>query len=144
MTTYGSPEHVFVENEWYDGPRTGIANVNGKPHRFVSQFDYTEDDFLGTYLVWPIDPDELALEQEQWQIFVNWNTQYEAGAVRHDSHPGNPGTNKRWDEISSLLDRHRSEPPAHARLAKAQIVFLERESRYQDTGPCYQLCWRLV
>ncbi len=84
---YGPFEHVFVENEWYDGPRAGIANVNGLPHRFLSQFDEGDDEYLGMFLLWPVDADELALEQEQWQIYVTWNERYEAGAADIDSHP---------------------------------------------------------
>jgi hypothetical protein len=26
MTQYGPPEKVYVENEWYDGPRAGIGD----------------------------------------------------------------------------------------------------------------------
>jgi hypothetical protein len=99
MRIFGPAEHVHVENEWYDGPRAGIADVGGLPHRFASQWDDDEEDYLGTFLVWPVAPAELALEREQWAIFVAWNDRYEAGAVRTDSHPGHVGTNPRWDEV---------------------------------------------
>jgi hypothetical protein len=78
MLTFGPPGDVYVENEWYDGPRAGIADVNGLPHRFASQWDEASDEYLDTFLVWPVAPAELALEQEQWAIFVSWNDQYEA------------------------------------------------------------------
>lgn len=54
MLQYGPPEHVFVENEWYDSPRVGIANVNGLLHRYVLQWDEHGDEYLGTFLVWPV------------------------------------------------------------------------------------------
>lgn len=84
MLKYGPPEHVFVETEWYDGPRAGIANVNGLPHRFASQWDEQEDEYLGTFLVWPVHPEELLLEQEQWQIFVVsvWRSHLERSRVK--------------------------------------------------------------
>jgi hypothetical protein len=143
-TDYGAPERVYVENEWYDGPRAGVANLNGRPHRFVSQFDEEEDEYLGTFLVWPIDESELVLEQEQWQIFVRWNEQYEAGKASTESHPGHPGTNKRWDEINVMLKTLRESVPASARRAKAQMVCLEGQQRYGPSGPDYQLSWRLL
>lgn len=143
-TEYTAAEHVYVENEWYDGPRAGVANLCGEPHRFVSQFDEKEDEYLGTFLVWPIDASELALEQEQWQIFVIWNEQYEAGKVGTESHLGHPGTNKRWDEINSLLKVRRESVPANARRAKAQMVCLESQQRYSLSGPDYQLSWKLL
>ena len=70
MTQFGPPETVYVENEWYDGPRAGIADVNGVPHRYVSLFDEVEDEYLDIFLIWPVDRQELDLEIEQWRIFV--------------------------------------------------------------------------
>jgi hypothetical protein len=144
MTTseFGPLEHVYVENEWYDGPRAGIANLGGKPHRFVSQFDDDEDD-VGTFLLWPADQAELVLEQEQWQIFVRWNAEYEAGRATTKSHPGAPGNNSRWDEINSLLKSHRETIPSSAQRARVKVVHLEHE-RYAESGPAYQLAWKLL
>jgi hypothetical protein len=144
MATLGPPEHVYVENEWYDGPRAGVANVNGQPHRFVSQFDEEEDEYLGTFLVWPIDEDELALEREQWQIFVTWNELYESGATSTATHPGHLGTNARWDQLSSLLKVARLSVPPNARRARDQLVRIEREPRYAASGPDYQLSWCIL
>lgn len=144
MLKYGPPEHVFVENEWYDGPRAGIANVNGEPHRFVSQWDEHRDEYLGTFLVWPVRSEELSLEQEQWRIFVIWNDQYEVGAASTNTHPGNPGTNSRWDELSNQLATLRASTPEHAQRARAEMVPLDRERRYDESGPCYKKSWSLL
>jgi hypothetical protein len=140
----GPPEHVLVENEWYDGPRAGLANVNGQPHRFVSQWDEEEDQYLGTFLVWPVDAEEVALEQEQWRIFVAWNQKYEAGEVDTTTHPGHPGVNGRWDEIAKQLATRREAVPSNAKRAKAQMVHLEQEQRYASSGPSYQLAWEVL
>ena len=88
MIKYGPPEQVYVENDWYDGPRAGIADINEMPHRFKSLFDEEKDEDLGTYMVWPVDKNVLDLEIEQWRIFVEWNTLYESGQADTDSHPG--------------------------------------------------------
>ncbi len=144
MSRFGPPEHVYVEASWYDGPRAGIADVQGSPHRFKSLNDEQGDEYLGTFLVWPIDPANLQLEQEQWRIFTNWNDEYEAGRVVLTSHPGNPGTNQRWDEIEALLEKSRETVPPDARRAKAELVHIERERRYLPSGPAYKLGWRLL
>ena len=34
MEGFGPPERVYVENDWWDGPRGGIADIQGVPHRF--------------------------------------------------------------------------------------------------------------
>ena len=144
MIKYGPPERVYVENDWYDGPRAGIADINGMPHRFKSLFDEEEDEDLGTYMVWPVDKNVLDLEIEQWRIFVEWNTLYESGQADTDSHPGHGGRNARWDEIEALLKRSRSDVPASAKRARAQFSRIEREVRYGPSGPDYALRWSIL
>jgi hypothetical protein len=144
MTRLGDFERVYVENEWYDGPRAGVADVGGVPHRFQSQFDYTEDDYLGTYLVWPVDADTLLLEVEQWRIFSEWDAKYLAGSVAVESHPGHGGINARWDEIEEKLKNVRSEVPPHARRVAAEIEHVEGPPRYGPDGPAYRLRWRFL
>ena len=144
MSDFGPPERVYVENDWYDGPRAGIADVGGVPHRFTSQFDEAEDEYLGTFLVWPVDADTLSLEIEQWKIFVAWNDLYEAGASDVNAHPGHGGVSQRWDEIQAQLHAARTRVPANARCARVRMEPLEQDQRYAPSGPSYSLCWRLL
>lgn len=141
MIQYGPPEKVHVELEWYDGPRFGIADINGIPHRFKSLFDETNDEYLGIFVVWPIATETLALEIEQWEIFVEWNSRYERGEVSEKSHPGHGRLNPRWDELDKLLAKSRSEVPVGAKKALAQLERLNREGRYESDGADYTLCW---
>jgi len=144
MIKYGPPERVYVENEWYDGPRAGIADINGTPHRFKSLFDEEEDEYLGTFMVWPIDKQVLDLEIEQWRIFVEWNTLYELRQADSDSHPGHGGRNARWDEIEALLKQSRSDVPTWAKRARAEMSGNDREVRYAPSGPAYMLSWSIL
>jgi hypothetical protein len=141
MVEYGPPEQVYVENEWYDGPRAGIADIHGLPHRFKSLFDEREDEYLGTFVVWPVDKSTVDLEIEQWCIFVEWNASYESGKAGPDSHPGHGGVNQRWDEIEVLLKDARSRIPTNAKRALADIQDIDRENRYEPSGPAYRLRW---
>ncbi|RUO38636.1 hypothetical protein CWE13_03040 [Aliidiomarina shirensis] len=144
MKSFGPPEKVYVENEWYDGPRLGVADVNGVPHRFKSLFDEEEDEYLSTYLVWPIEDQYLELEIEQWNIFVKWNSMYESGTVGADSHPGHGGIDKRYDEIQSYLMASRDTLPPTAKRAKAKFEHNDTVTRYSSSGPGYSLRWRLL
>jgi hypothetical protein len=144
MKDFGPPEHVYVENEWYDGPRIGLADVQGRVHRFKSLFDEKEDEYLGRFLVWPVDAEELSLEQEQWAIFVSWNKDYERGIAGVETHPGNPGTSARWDELHALLRAKREIEPRSAKIAEADLVFIEKEDRYSLSGPSYMMRWKLL
>lgn len=144
MDNFGPPEQVYAENEWYDGPRAGIADVGGTPHRFRSQFDEAEDEYLGTYLVWPVEADTLGLEIEQWRIFVAWNDLYEAGASDVNAHPGNGGINQRWDEIQIQLQPAREYVPENAKRVRAKVEPMDQKYRYSHSGPSYRLCWCLL
>ena len=144
MSEYGVPGHVHAENDWYDGPRAGVADIHGRAHRFVSEFDEVADEYTGTFLIWPIEESELLLEQEQWRIFVSWNDQYEAGLSGVKSHPGHGGVNTRWDELNAMLKTVRSQVPPDARRAKAKMVPIERAERYTSSGSHYQLAWKLL
>lgn len=144
MRKFGPAEKVYVENSWYDGPRQGVADINGAPHRFSSLFDEKGDEYLGTFLVWPIDKNSLALEIEQWEIFVAWNSLYEIGKAEVDSHPGNVGVDERWDAIELLLSSSRDAIPNDAKKARAEIERVEEADRYSRCGPDYKMRWLIT
>jgi hypothetical protein len=144
MLEYGPAERVYVENDWYDGPRAGIADINGHPHRFKSLFDKAEDESLGTFLVWPVDREQLGLEIEQWQIFAEWNALCESGRTGVESHPGHGGRNARWDRIEALLQPGRSHVPPEAHRAVARLEHIDRPSPYDASGPAYMMRWRIL
>ena len=144
MGKHGSIDMVYVENEWYDGPRAGVADINGVPHRFKSLFDEEADQYLGTFLVWPIEQRVLDQETEQWRIFVEWNASYEAGEATTESHPAHGGLSARWDELEVLLRQSRTEVPSSAKRANAELHRIDGESRYAASGPAYTLTWHLL
>ena len=136
-------EKVYVENDWYDGPRKGIADFNGVPHRFIA--DFADDKgFLDTFRLFPINESEFNLEKEQWAIFVEWNDLYEKGVANTDSHPGGGGINKRWDEIESLLSDKREIVPENHFSAEAEFQIIDREKRYDVSGPGYSVVWKVI
>ncbi len=143
MNVYGAPERVYVELEWYDGPIAGVADVNGEPHRFKRRFDVRADDYADLFDVWPIDTETLQLEIEQWNLFVAWNELYETGNASADSHPARGGINARWDEINALLRAAHGAVPAHAKSARCQLVLIDRDRRYEASGPDYLMRWSL-
>ena len=138
-----SPEHVHVENAWYDGPVAGVADIGGQPHRFMLMHDECSATGDPIYKVWPIDAAELTLEQEQWALFVQWHEHFEAGLADTSSHPGHGGIDVRWDELQALLANARQHIPPHARQATATLVRLDDAPRYSISGPDYQMCWML-
>jgi len=137
-------EHVFVELEWYDGPRVGVANINGLPHRFSSKYNEEDDEYMDTFQVWPINKEDLDYEVEQWRIFVDWNNEYVLGKTDTSTHPGAGGIDKRWDELQILLKQSRETIPSSVKLARAEFFRLEDRNRYDYSGPDYTLSWHML
>ncbi|MFF3918418.1 hypothetical protein ACFYZB_34020 [Streptomyces sp. NPDC001852] len=132
-------ERVYVELEWYDGPRLGLADVDGKPHYFQND-DYDHADEANEYRVWPADEAAVELEREQWAIFARWNQRYEAGTVTSESHPGHGGIDARYDELTLLLAPHRQAPDDARRLVGE--LRLDAGARYRVEGLDYWFRWR--
>ena len=130
---------VLVELDWYDGPRAGLAEVDGKVHYFVSRnyVDLVED---VEYHVWPASDDAVTMEREQWAIYVEWNRRYEAGEAGLGSHPGHGGVDARYDELTSLLTPHR-EAPADAQQLVAEWRFAPH-ARYRVDGTASWVRWK--
>lgn len=142
--TFGEPERVFVENSWHDGPRAGIADVHGVPHRFRCIFDEECDDWTDGYVVAPIDSTTLALEIEQYLIFADWRDQYDRGLVRLESHPCRGGIDNRWDELERELSSRREIDESTALRALAEFQIPGERKRYSKSGPTYTVRWHLI
>ena len=127
---------VFVEVDWWDGPRAGLVDIDGEAHYFWSR---GEDFPVDHYLVWPASDAVVAMEREQWEVFVRWNQRREAGLAGIDSHPGHGGIDARYDELTALLAEHH-EPPAGARVLVAEWRFDDGE-RYRLGGLGYWVRW---
>jgi hypothetical protein len=57
----GNGEVVHTVDDYYDGPRGGIANFHGAPYVFRSVFDYAKDDWDEEFLLKPIDDETFRL-----------------------------------------------------------------------------------
>ena len=135
-------EKVYVENEWYDGPRKGVADFQGIPYRFIANFDDGRG-YLDSFNIFPIPENELKLEVEQWNIYIEWNKKYESGEAAIDSHPGHGGISQRWDEIEKILQSKRDLVPENALLAYANFARIDRKNRYEPSGPDYGVVWKV-
>ncbi|TYB40803.1 hypothetical protein [Actinomadura chibensis] len=130
---------VLIELDWYDGLRAGLAEVDGKVHYFESR-NYVDLVEEVEYRVWPASDDAVAMEREQWTIYVEWNRRYEAGDVGPGRHPGHGGVDVRYDELTSLLTPHR-EAPADAQQLVAEWRF-GPGARYQVDGIDTWVRWK--
>lgn len=134
-------ERVHVEHDWYDGPRRGIADVQGTPHYFSAIHDHwhADDPYDDEYLVWPIDEASLSLEREQSAIVADWYKRLAEGTAT-TGFPVHGGVDRRYDELQALLGPRR-EAPGDARRLVAEWK-TPAEARYDEEAPAYMVRWR--
>jgi hypothetical protein len=96
-------ERVHTVSEYYDGPRDGMADYLGAPHRYKSVWDAAADDWTETFELIPVDAETFRLEIERWQIWRAWERAFHLGQAAQESHPGYGGKNARYDELGKLV-----------------------------------------
>jgi hypothetical protein len=104
-------EPVHMVWDYYDGPRQGIADFLGRPHHFINGWDAEREEYGDAYALAPIDPGTMALAREQWQLWLAWKGEFDAGLVDIETHPGRSSGGTRYGELQAALD---------ARLAQSQ------------------------
>ncbi len=106
-----TPQRVHTVVDFWDGPRGGVADHDGRPHVYRSLFhdlrlqpgaeEHDEDLFL----LRPIDDPTFALMLEDWGIWERWLQAFRAGSAPPDSHPALPADRARHDELWPTLLR---------------------------------------
>jgi hypothetical protein len=76
-----NPERVYTIADYYDGPREGVADFQGKRHIYKCQFSEAEDDWTDLFWLMEINQDLLELAKEQWAIFLRWSSELKLGNV---------------------------------------------------------------
>ena len=97
-------ETVFTVTDYYDGPRKGLANYQGKPHFYECVFDENRDEYSDQYRLTPVDEETFRLAMEDWEIWLKWETAFHAGKADINSHPALPEDRPRHDELRRILD----------------------------------------
>ncbi|WP_067714101.1 hypothetical protein [Nocardia yamanashiensis] len=131
-------ERVYVESERYDWPRSGLADIGGRPHYFEGwAFDRVDVGYL--FNVWPANAEAVTWELERWAIYARWDQRFIAGEVTSDSHPGQGGIDARYDELTAALAPHR-QVPANSRKLVAEMRF-DKGDRYRVDGTDMWFRW---
>jgi uncharacterized RDD family membrane protein YckC len=97
--------------DFHDGPRSGIADFEGRPHFYESEWDDAENKYASTFRLSPVTPEVLAFALEDWDIWRRWWTAFEEGRTDQETHPALPEDRLRHVELEGLLrDRLRIDP----------------------------------
>jgi hypothetical protein len=128
-------DRVYTVNDYYDGPRLGIADVDGLPHIYESEFDYSSDEYSDTYFVSPVDESLLALVLEDWEIWLRWNSAFKRGEVSIESHPALPEDRERHEALKIAIGDRLQVDRARAKCMKGRF-----ETSLHDGGTIVE--WR--
>jgi hypothetical protein len=117
-------EIVHTVNNYYDGPRSGIADYDGSPHFYDCIFDEQKDDYSDSFLLTPIDPETFKLAMEDWEIWRRWEVAFHSGKADLSTHPCLPQDCKRHHELKPILDRNLVTDPkiAITRVGKFEAI----------------------
>src|SRR5262249_30325968 len=112
-------ESVFTVIDYWDGPRSGIANFNRAPHLYRSIFSDADDNWTDAFELYPVDGETLRLALEAWDIWLRWDNAIREGRTAVETHPALPEDRQRHAELKAELDRRTAEiiktPPTHAK-----------------------------
>ena len=104
-------DRVLTVNDYYDGPRLGIAELDGVPHVYEAEFDHSADEYGDTYFLSPVDAAVMALVLEDWEIWLRWQAAYRRGETTADMHPALPKDRERHEWLQAAIgDRLRADP----------------------------------
>jgi hypothetical protein len=128
-------DRVHTVHDYYDGPRLGIADVDGVPHIYEAEFDHSSDDYGDTYFVSPVDESLLALILEDWKVWLRWNSAFKRGEVSIESHPALPEDRARQEALKIAIGDRLKVDRAQARYVKAKF-----SASPQDGGATVEWC----
>lgn len=115
-------EKVHTVGHYYDGPRAGIADYEGRPHLYECQFSEELDEYTDAYRIMELDQALFELAMEDWKIFLKWKEAFENGVTDQSTHPALPEDRERHKEIQELLVPKLKIDPSESKLLKAKFT----------------------
>jgi hypothetical protein len=97
-------ERVYTFADYFDGPRSGVADFEGRPHFYDCIFSREADNFTNQFQLTPTSQEGLALALEDWAIWCRWQVAFRAGEATLESHPTLPEDQARHQELRSILE----------------------------------------
>ena len=121
---------------FYDGPRGGVADFEGRPHAYASLFDESVG-YSDTFLLMPIDDELFRLALEDWAIWLRWESAFRTGETPQETHPALPSDRQRHEELERLIGGRLDPRPELSYRAHAEF-------RPKSPGAGLQVRWTRV
>jgi hypothetical protein len=141
MDTTGRPfEQVFTMTDYYDGPRRGIANFDGRPHAYDAPFNHWEEGYADLYVLRAVDEETFRIALEDWEIWLCWEAAFYAGTATRDTHPALPADRARHDELARSFEARLGALSGPAIRVRGMF----RRSAEHAGPPCLEVQWTPV
>jgi hypothetical protein len=135
-------ETVHTVDDWYDGPRGGVADCGGPPHYYRSVYldcptwDPDEDRFELT----PLPDEAFAAALELQAIWERWHQASKAGAAPADPDDERvlPADRRRRDELDRTLAAGRAANASRTVLAHGEFELGCKRVRWKPAGEARQ------
>lgn len=112
---------VYTVEDYYDGPRTGVADYNGQPHYYRSIYldspNWNPDE--DRFELSPVSPEVVSAAVEKAEIFIRWHRtqpQNTAGVVSEDDWGALPEDRDRRDVLQAFLEARYAEAAQASRI----------------------------
>ncbi len=124
-------EKVYSVVGFYDGPLSGTADFEGRPHWYERRFDEALDEWSDTFDLRLVTPEIAAADEEANRIFDEWSAAFKAGTVARDSGPALPDARQRYDELRGAVDSY-VRAAATTATARGQFTFIDSTPSWRE------------
>ena len=124
-------DRVLTINDYYDGPRLGIAEMNGVPHIYEAEFDHNTEEYGDTYFLSPVEQELLALVLEDWQIWLRWEAALKRGEISVEAHPALPSERSRHEELKAAIGNRLKSDPTNRTYMKGKFSTAPIETEWK-------------
>jgi len=92
--------------EWYDGPKMGVADFNGNPYYFESEWNHLNDSkIIEIFRLSPVNEELLELSKESWSIWKRWENAFKKKQIEKSTHPYLPEDKIKGEKINEKLKK---------------------------------------
>jgi hypothetical protein len=99
-------DKVHTVHDFFDRPRSGVADLDGAPHAYKCCWNDAADDWDEIFSLAPVNATDMAAVIEQWAIWRRWRTAHDAGTLTsEDRHPALAADRARYDVLAPKVVR---------------------------------------
>ncbi|WP_345059414.1 hypothetical protein [Hymenobacter glaciei] len=129
--------------DWYDGPRSGVADCNGRPYFFESQWADIGSSGKDWYMLSPIPAEVFVQETEYWNLWKRYEAGHAAGMIGAEHHPFLPADRPRGEALVRILEGQLKIDSKNHLIAQAEFLPMDKYAG-QNKGAEMWVYWKIL